>query len=117
MITQNNETYDLVLIKYDRKNCTYDNDHPYHFKGRPANSLEKKAYIVEKGVHSKEEGTYIYATNLPENIDESDRIVFLGENKMVESVGYYFDNTRIVDASIFSDEYIKSLCPKGITIK
>jgi len=112
----NNETYDFVFCSVENNSWNFD-ENGIHFKGRPASSMEKKTYNLQKGVINNDVNLYIYSSNLPDNIKPEDKVKYLGKTWIVESVGYYFDATRFVDASIFDEEYIKARCPKGITIR
>ena len=103
----NNETYDFLVIPV-KKNSAYENnkDNTFYFKGRPANTQEKKKYRLQQGVNTSDDSVYIFATNLPENIKPGDRVKYLGQTQVVASVGYYYDASGIVNASIFNEEYI-----------
>ena len=115
--TTNNETYDFLVIPV-KKNSAYESekDETFTFKGRPANTQEKKKYRLQKGVNASDDSVYIFATNLPDKIKPGDRVRYLGQTQVVESVGYYYDLNFIVNASLFSDEYIIANSPKGITL-
>lgn len=114
----NNETYEFLVIPV-KKNSAYENDkdNTFTFKGRPANTQEKKKYRLQLGVDAHDDSVYIFATNLPEEIKPGDRVRYLGQTQVVESVGYYYDVNGLVNASIFSDEYVIARCPKGITLR
>lgn len=86
------------------------------FFGRPANSSEKKQYRIQQGVHGDQESVYIVASNLPKDINPEDRIRFNGSIYSVQSVGYFFNDSRIVNNHIMSSEYIISKCPKGLVL-
>ena len=113
----NNETYDFLVIPV-KKNSAYENDkdNTFTFKGRPANTQERKKYRLQLGVNTSDDSVYIFATNLPDNIKPGDRVKYLGQTQVVESVGYYYDLNFIVNASLFSEEYIIAQAPKGITL-
>lgn len=88
----------------------------YVFRCRPASPREKKEYRITKGVIGVEESQYIISSNIPEEIKPGDKVVFLGKPMIVTSVGYYFDQTRIISPNKLDPEYIMAKCPKGITI-
>lgn len=118
MIPTNNEKY--ILSVYKRKeNTPYEwEDTPViTFFGRPANRMEKKLYRIQKGVNGNNDSVLIYASNLPLEVSIKDRVDFLGKQWTVESVGFYFDETRIVNASLLSEEQIIERCPKGIVLQ
>ena len=117
MLTTQGETYILEL--YDLKENSayeYENKPSIKFKGRPANAKEKRSYRVLKGVNSSNDSVFIYCSNLPKDVKDGDRVKFMGEIWTISSVGYYFVESRIVNASIMSEEYLIARCPKGITL-
>ena len=111
----NNETLEFVVIprKEDDK-YVYDKDNSFTFRGKIANTREKKLYRLQQGVNGNQDTVYIYATNLPKEVKVGDQIRFLGQTQTIKSVGYYYDVNGIVNASLFSDEYIQAQCPKGL---
>ena len=118
MIVVHGETY--ILKRYPRKeNSPYEwEDAPdLVFKGRPANQMERRAYRVQQGVNGGTDSVFVISSNLPSDIKAKDKIEFMGKIWTVESIGYYFDSNRIVNANIMSEEYIIDRCPKGINIQ
>lgn len=113
----NNETYEFTLIPRVKNSAfEYDTKNKVLFKGRPANTQEKSKYRLQLGVNTTADSVYIYATNLPEEIKPGDKVKYLGMTQVVESIGYYYDVNGIINASVFSEEYIIARCPKGITL-
>lgn len=118
MLTSRGESY--VLKRYKRvenSSFQYENAPDIEFKGRPANTVEKKNYRIMKGVHGNTDSVYVLCSNLPADIKPSDQIFFMGKMWLVESVGYYYDSSRVVNAGIMSDEYLMERSPKGITLQ
>ena len=112
-----NETYDFVVIPRVKNSAyEYDASKKITFKGRPANTQEKSKYRLQLGVNTQADSVYIYATNLPDDIKPGDKVKYLGMTQVVESVGYYYDASGIVNAGIFNPEYVVAKCPKGITL-
>lgn len=118
MITVGNEKFTFKLYRR-KENTPYEyEDTPYAtFNGRPANQYEKKTYRLMQGVNSNSDSQFIICSNLPEGIKPKDKIIFLGQQKLVESIGYYFDQARFINPGIFSEDYILQRCPKGIAIQ
>lgn len=117
MITAHGESF--ILKRYPRKpNSSYEwSDVPdVTFFGRPASPNEVKNYRIQQGVQGANESVYIVASNLPKEIAVGDKITFRGDEWTVESVGYFFDSSRIVNNHVMSDEYIIQRSPKGITL-
>lgn len=118
MIPTNNEHYTLELIKRI-KNSAYEWESApaIIFKGRPANQIEKKNYRIQKGVNGNTDSTYVYATNLPEEVDVGDQVNFMGKTWTVQSIGYYFDSSRLINSSCLSEKQIVERCPKGLNLQ
>ena len=112
------ENYKLELYKL-KENSAYEWEEAPRltFYGRPAGKLEIRKYRIQKGVIGSTDSTYVLSTNLPADVREGDKIVFLGKEWKVESIGYFFDENLIVNARIMSDEYIANRCPKGMTLQ
>jgi len=131
-INPNNETYELLLIKKDEGNTPFNygqedvivdgslvgetHNPMIKFKGRPANSTEKKAYRISKGIQGTNTGVMILCSNLPDIADIGDRVVFLGQNYTIQSIGNYIDKNKVVNGGIFSSDYLNARSPKGITL-
>lgn len=87
------------------------------FKGRPASQVEKKLYRIQQGAHSGSDSTYVVTSNLRLDIQVEDKIEFLGKEWIVESTGYYFDESRVVNPGVMNEKYIAKRCPKGLTLQ
>ncbi len=111
----NNENHILSFCPVLDNKWDFD-ENAITFRGRPASNYEKKTYNIQKGVKVRSDSLFIYSTNLPENIKADDKVMYLGKIWTVESVGYYLDQNKIIDASIFNEEYIAANSPKGITL-
>lgn len=119
MIVANDETYVLEVFKR-KENTPYEyEDYPYLvFKGRPANNFEKKKYRLQKGVNSNTDSVFIFSSNLNINdLNPGDRITYLGKVWEVQSVGFYFDSSYVVNGAIFDENYLASRCPKGVALQ
>lgn len=118
MIVVRNEKYEYKVFKR-KPNSPYEweKEPVVTFRGRPASQLEIKQYRIQKGVNGGTDSVFVICSNLPSEIEEKDKVVFLGKEWTVASVGYYFDKNRIVNPALFSDEYIANRCPKGINLQ
>ena len=118
MLPTNNEKYLLGLFKR-KENSPYewDNTPDISFKGRPASQKEVKQYRIQQGVNGGTDSVFVFTSNLPKIVKPGDKIVFMGKEWMVKSTGYYFDESRFVNAGLMSDDYIERKCPKGINIE
>lgn len=118
MIPTNDEKYELKLYKRV-KNSSYEWEKTPSivFRGRPANQVESKIYRVMKGVNGNTDSIFVKSTNLPEEISVNDKVVFLGKEWTVMSVGYYFDGGLFVNPSCLSEEQIVERCPKGLNLQ
>ena len=114
-VATNNETIEFKVIpRVKNSEYKYDKSKSFTFKGRIANVREKKIYRLQAGVNTNQDTSYIYATNLPQEIHPGDQIEYLGQIQTVKSIGYYYDVNGIFNSSIFSDEYIQARSPKGV---
>ena len=75
------------------------------------------SYTFSRGIVNGSDDTYIFSSNMPEDISDGDRIEFLGKLWSVTSVGVYFDQGRFVNAGIMDSDKLMAKCPKGITLK
>ena len=116
MITVNNEHYTYKRISRVENSPYEYTDVEEVFKGRPANRGEVRNYRVQQGINGNQSSVFIISSNLPD-IHIGDRVEFLGKLYIVQSVGYYYDEGRIVNPSLMSEEYISARCPKGINIQ
>lgn len=119
----NNDTYTLKLLKMNKGNNPYEYGESEEklnpqivFKGRPASSAEKKSFRITKGVNGTIDSVMIFCSNLPDELEVDDKVEYLGEIWIVKNVGYYYDQNRIVNAGLFSSDYILERSPKGITL-
>ncbi len=94
----------------------YAQETSFSFRCKVASSAESKRFIVTKGLEAKKGGTMLYATNLEGDIEPSDHVVFRGKTWTVESVGYYEDESRLVNGSIMSVGRLISKLPKGVVL-
>lgn len=118
MIVVHGETY--LLERLPRKeNSPYEWEEvpDITFFGRPANQLEKRSYRIQQGVNGGTDSVFIICSNLPSDIKTKDKIRFMGKIWTIESVGYYFDSSRIVNAKVMSEKYLFDRSPKGINIQ
>lgn len=118
MIPVNDEKYQLDLYKR-LKNSDYqwESAPSLSFKGRPASQVEVKKYRVQKGVNGSTDSVFVKATNLPQEVSVGDKVKFLGKIWQVQSIGYYFDEARFVNPSVFDEERLIERCPKGINLQ
>lgn len=118
MIVARGENYKLSAYRR-KENSPYEwEDSPFvFFKGRPASKIEQSKYRVQKGANGNTDSTYVVASNLPESLKPGDKVEFLGKEWEVESTGYFLEDSRLVNASLFSEEYIIKRCPKGVALK
>lgn len=112
------ETYVLRLFKRVRGNSAYEysKEPILSFVARPASNLETKVYRITKGVNSSTNGITLYCSNLPNEVEIDDRVEFMGKIMLVKNIGFFYNNNNMVNAGIFSNEYLSLRCPKGITL-
>ena len=118
MIPTNDEKYEIKLYKRVPNSAyEYEASPSLVFKGRPASQLEKKVYRVLKGVNGGTDSTFVKATNLPQEVNVNDKVVFLGKEWTVMSIGYYFDDARFINPAVLSEDKIIERCPKGLNLQ
>ena len=118
MLVTNNERWNFK-VKKRLANSPYEweKEVSLEFKGRPANQVEKKQYRVQQGVNGNTDSVYILASNLPSDLNIKDKVIYLGKEWTVMSIGYYFDQARFVNPGIMSEKAIIERCPKGINLQ
>jgi len=91
-------------------------DKGIRFDVRPAGSSEKRTFQPISGMLTEAVGIYLYTQDLTSEIAPHDTIVYLGKHYMVESVGYFVEDLRILGAKRFADKVLIEKFPKGIKI-
>lgn len=118
MLVTNNERYKFK-VKRRKENTDYqwEENVSLEFFGRPANQVEKKQYRIQQGVNGNSDSVYVLASNLPSELNIKDKVIYLGKEWTVMSIGYYFDQSRFVNPGVMSEEAIIRRCPKGINLQ
>ena len=118
MIVVNGENYRFKVFKR-KPNSPYEweKESTITFKGRPASQFEKKQYRIQQGVNGGSDSVFVISSNLPKELGVKDKVLFQGKEWTIASIGYYYDQAKFINASLFSDEYIESRCPKGINLQ
>lgn len=118
MIPARGENYEIKLYKRIPNSAYEWEERPSQvFFGKPAGKIEIRKYRVQKGVISTSDSTYVICTNMPQEVKDGDKVVFMGKEWQVESVGYFFDENLVVNPRIMSEEHIALRCPKGLTLQ
>ena len=118
MLPVNDEKYELQVYKRIKNSpYEYESTPSVIFKGRPASQVERKNYRIQKGVNGGTDSTFVKVTNLPLDINVSDKVKFLGKIWTVQSIGYYFDEGRFVNPGCLSEQQIIDRCPKGLNLQ
>lgn len=115
MLVSRGECYRAVVYKRKENSAEISDVPAFSFMCRPASNLEKKQYI-SNGLITKGDNLILYATRIEGEIANGDQILFNGEMKIVESVGYYLNKSRNLSAYAFNDEEIIKNAPKGISL-
>lgn len=118
MITAQGESCEFLV--YTRKdNSPYEwKDAPsLRFLGRMANDIEKKQYRIQQGVNGGTDSVFVLSSNLPAEIKISDKIVFMNKEWTVISVGYYFNQSRVLNNKVMSPAKLAEKCPKGLNLQ
>lgn len=114
----NGET-SLCKITRRKANSPYDKEEANIgvFFCREANTMERKSYRVQQGVNATSKSTFLISSNMPTDIKDGDYVDYLGKQWIVESVGYYINDTNIMNRGIMDNDYLINISPKGITLK
>lgn len=117
MIPSRGETYCCVLFKRKKGNeFEYEEKPCLTFNARVADNFEISSYQIINGVEAKDDSINLISTNLPKEVEPNDMVMFLGQRKLVSSVGVYLDSNCITNAKIFSNDYIMKRSPKGLVL-
>lgn len=117
MIPSRGETYCCVLYKRKKGNEFEHEEKPcLTFYARVADNFEISTYQIINGVEAKDDSINLISTHLPKEVEPNDVVVFLGQRKLVSSVGVYLDSNCITNAKIFSNKYIMQRSPKGLVL-
>lgn len=115
MLVSRGECFNAVVYKRLPNSAEVSETPSFSFMCRPASNYEKKQYI-SNGLITKDSSIMLYATRIDGEIKNGDQILFNGEIKIVESVGYYLNKSRNLGAYAFTSEELIKNCPKGITL-
>lgn len=115
MLVGRGECYKAIVYKRKANSVEYDAQPSFSFMCRIANDMERKQYITD-GLITKNDSITLYASRIDGEIKNGDHILFNGEMKLVESVGYYLTKTNNIGAYAFNDEFLIKNAPKGITL-
>lgn len=115
MLVSRGECYRAVVYKRLENSAEINEEPAFTFNCRVATNLERKQYITN-GLITKNDSLMLYATRVDGEIKSGDHVLFNGEMKMVESVGYYLNQSRNIGAYAFNDEEIIKNAPKGISL-
>ena len=112
------ETYTMKLYpRVENSDYLYSESPSCQFKCRPASQLEKRLYRIQIGVDGGTTSLHVLASNLPAEIKQGDQVEFLGKRMVVASIGYYYDQTRILNASVLNEDAIIKKSPKGLQLQ
>ena len=112
-----NETMPMKIIsRKPNSNGQYENTVKCIINGRIAGVSEKKNFRITSGVIGNKDSKYIICSNLPEDVKPLDYLEVEGELKLINSVGYYYEQGNILNYGIFSPEHLKARCPKGLNV-
>ena len=118
MITAQGESIKFDVYKR-KSNSSYEweNAPSLSFLGRLANDVEKREYRIQSGVNGGSDSVFVLSSNLPAEIKIKDKVYFFGKEWTVMSVGYYFNQSRVVNQKIMSPEKLMERCPKGMNLQ
>lgn len=115
MLVARGECYRAIVYKRKENSAEFEEVPAFSFMCRVATNLEKSQYITN-GLITKSDSLMLYATRIDGEIKNGDHILFNGEMKLVESVGYYLNKSRNIGAYAFNEEVLIKNSPKGISL-
>lgn len=111
------ETYPIKFFRRIKNSAyEYEKQDLGTFKGRIAENQETRSFRLLAGVNANSESVFIVCSNLPIDLKPQDKIEFMGQIKTIESIGYYYNDSKLVNASLFDIDYIVARSPKGIAV-
>lgn len=116
MISKNNEK--LIATLYKRiSDFDFEEIPSCTFRCRLTTSKDESDYQPIAGLLFNESDMTLYATRLDTDIKVGDKVVILGEEKIVKGVGYYIaEHNSLHDYALKVEEVYKR-SPKGIVLK
>lgn len=118
MIQRANEN--LIATAYSREGnsvANYSEVPLCKFKCRVAESYEENSYQPIAGVFLNENHLTLYASRLEEKIKVGDKVVVLGQEHIVESIGYFISQSNQLHAYDLKPEELFKRSPKGIVLR
>lgn len=116
MLVSRGENFKVKVYKRGENSYEWKEYPDLTFFARPAGQVEKKLYRIQQGVNGGSSGVFLVSSNLPSAIQVNDKVLFLGREWVVESIGYYFTENNVVNSKDFSEEYLMKRCPKGLSL-
>lgn len=111
------ETFEVKVIRrIENSAYEYENVEVGTFNAAIVGTKETRNYRITSGVNGNSDSLFIKCSNLPIEVKVGDYVEILGEQKLVNSIGYFFEQINVVNAKLFSNEYLQSKCPKGLNI-
>lgn len=107
-----------AIIYHRIKNShEYNMANPITFQCRIANQKELEHFYPLRGlnVHKTSIGLYTQ-DNILDLIEDDDKIVFMGQEYLIDSVGIYLQQSRMINQRNFNDSHVIENSPKGIRI-
>ena len=95
----------------------YDTEHPVTFECRTASEKELEHFYPLRGLNVHKTGLTLYTQHdILDVIEDDDKLVFMGQEYLIDSVGIYLSQSRMVNQRMFNDSHVIENSPKGIRI-
>lgn len=117
MISKNNEKLIAVLYKRNPESFDFEEIPTCSFRCRLTTSKDESEYQPVAGLVFGDSDLTLYASRLDTEIKVGDKIVVLGEEKIVKGIGYYISEHNSLHDYDLKVEEIYKRSPKGIVLK
>lgn len=114
-LNPNKDTFEIVVYKRIGNSYEFEQS-PCYCRASVVGQSQIKLFRLQQGVKANDHSIYLELSNCPFDIPLGSKVLFNGEEHTVQSVGYFLEQNGIVNNGLFSDEYIKLRCPKGIAL-
>lgn len=117
MISRGSENLIATIWRRKTNSLEYEDTPSFSFRCRIADSKDLEEYQNVSGLIQNESLMTLYASRVPKEIKLGDKILILGEEKIVKNIGYYMNESNQMHAYSLKLEEIYKRCPKGIKVQ
>ena len=109
--------FEATLYRRKTNSHEYDMTPVATFTCRMATDEEKRHFYPLRGLNMHERTTSLYTEeDVLSIIEDDDKLVFMGKEYIIDGVGVYLNQLRMINPRKFKSDYIIQKAPKGIKI-